>query len=114
VAAEARETNNRYAMTTRQALISPQVLTLSMVYFAIVFGLYGLDFWILIIIKRSLSIQDNFVVTLLVSMFVGGLALVLIMILGAMAVLRLGSAPPLTARCGALVAVANSVTQSAP
>lgn len=36
-----------------------------MVYFAIVFGLYALGFWIPTIIKKSLAIQDNFVVTLL-------------------------------------------------
>ncbi|MDQ2880527.1 MAG: MFS transporter [Actinomycetota bacterium] len=65
--AEAVETNSRYSMTSRQALISPRVLALSMVYFAIVFGLYGLGFWIPTIIKKSLSIQDNFVVTLLVA-----------------------------------------------
>ncbi|MGH3547056.1 MAG: MFS transporter [Pseudonocardiaceae bacterium] len=64
---EALETNSRYSMTSRQALISPRVLALSMVYFAIVFGLYGLGFWIPTIIKKSLSIQDNFVVTLLVA-----------------------------------------------
>lgn len=67
LAAEAWETNNRYSMTTRQALTSPRVLALSMVYFAIVFGLYGLGFWIPTIIKKNLSIQDNFVVTLLVA-----------------------------------------------
>ncbi|MDQ2790847.1 MAG: MFS transporter [Actinomycetota bacterium] len=67
LAAEAVETNSRYSMTGRQALTSPRVLALSMVYFAIVFGLYGLGFWIPTIIKKSLSIQDNFVVTLLVA-----------------------------------------------
>jgi ACS family tartrate transporter-like MFS transporter len=62
-------------MTGRQALISPRVLALSMVYFAIVFGLYGLGFWIPTIIKKSLTIADNFVVTLLVAApYVVGLA----------------------------------------
>ncbi len=65
LAAEARETASRYAITTRQALVNPRVLTLSLVYFALVFGLYGLGFWIPTIIKKSLAIQDNFVVTLL-------------------------------------------------
>jgi ACS family tartrate transporter-like MFS transporter len=67
LAAEATETNNRYSLTSRQALFSPRVLALSMVYFAIVFGLYGLGFWIPTIIKKSLTIADNFVVTLLVA-----------------------------------------------
>ncbi len=65
LAAEAKETSSRYTMTTRQALVNPRVLALSMVYFAIVFGLYGLGFWIPTIIKKSLSIQDNLTVTLL-------------------------------------------------
>jgi len=78
LAAETGETNNRYSTTSRQALISPRVLALSMVYFAIVFGLYGLGFWIPTIIKKSLSIADNFVVTLLVAApyVVGTLAII--------------------------------------
>lgn len=76
--AEARETNSRYPITTRQALINPRVLALSMVYFTIVFGLYGLGFWIPTIIKDSLAIDDNFVVTLLVAApyVVGAIAIV--------------------------------------
>lgn len=76
--AESRETSSRYTMTTRQALVNPRVLVLSMVYFAIVFGLYGLGFWIPTIIKKSLAIQDNFTVTLLTAApyAVGAIAIV--------------------------------------
>ena len=63
--AEARQTSSRYFFTTRQTLVNPRVLALSLVYFALVFGLYGLGFWIPTIIKKSLAIQDYFLVTLL-------------------------------------------------
>jgi MFS transporter, ACS family, tartrate transporter len=77
--AEAAATTSRYSMTTRQALTNPRVLTLSMVYFTIVFGLYSLGFWIPTIIKKSLTIEDNFVVTLFVAApyAVGAVAIIL-------------------------------------
>ncbi|MGH7883472.1 MAG: MFS transporter [Candidatus Dormibacteraceae bacterium] len=45
--------------------MNPRVLALSLVYFALVFGLYGLGFWVPTIIKKSLAIQSNLSVTLL-------------------------------------------------
>ncbi|MEO6899711.1 MAG: MFS transporter [Mycobacteriaceae bacterium] len=63
--AEARQTESRHGMTARQALFDRRVLTLSGVYFALVFGLYGLGFWIPTIIKTNLAISDNLTVTLL-------------------------------------------------
>jgi MFS family permease len=65
LAVEARETASRHRITARQALHDRRVLVLSGVYFAIVFGLYGLGFWIPTIVKSSLAIEDDFVVTLL-------------------------------------------------
>jgi len=63
--AEARETESRHRITALQALVNPRVLTLSGVYFALVFGLYGLGFWIPTIVKTNLAIKDNLTVTLL-------------------------------------------------
>lgn len=63
--AEARETESRHRITALQALVNPRVLTLSGVYFALVFGLYGLGFWIPTIVKTNLGIKDNLNVTLL-------------------------------------------------
>lgn len=75
---EARETDQQYSLSMRQALVHPRVLALSLVYFAIVFGLYGLGFWMPTIIKQSLSIKDNFTVTLLTAVpyAVGAVAII--------------------------------------
>jgi len=61
------------------ALYEPRVLGLSLIYFAIVFGLYGLGFWLPTILKSSLKIEDNLVVTLLTAApyAVGAVAIVL-------------------------------------
>ncbi|WP_370946148.1 MFS transporter [Amycolatopsis sp. cg5] len=65
-------------MPVRRALLHPRVLGLGMVYFAIVFGLYGLGFWMPTILKASLKIEDNFVVTLLTAVpyAIGAVAMV--------------------------------------
>lgn len=77
--AEARETESRHRITALQALVNPRVLTLSGVYFALVFGLYGLGFWIPTIVKTNLGIEDNLTVTLLTAApyAVGAVAIVL-------------------------------------
>lgn len=77
--AEARETESRHRITARQTLVNPRVLTLSGVYFALVFGLYGLGFWIPTIVKTNLAIKDNLTVTLLTAApyAVGVIAIVL-------------------------------------
>lgn len=61
-----------------KTLYQPRVLGLSLIYFAIVFGLYGLGFWLPTIIKTSLSIEDNLHVTLLTAApyVVGAIAIV--------------------------------------
>lgn len=79
LAREERETAGANPLSTRQALVHPRVLLLSLVYFAIVFGLYGLGFWMPTIIKSSLAVDDDFVVTLLTAApyAVGAVAIVL-------------------------------------
>lgn len=64
--------------SVRQTLYQPRVLALSAIYFAIVFGLYGLGFWLPTIIKSSLAIEDNLNVTLLTAApyVVGAVAIV--------------------------------------
>lgn len=65
-------------MPVRRALLHPRVLGLGMVYFTIVFGLYGLGFWMPTILKANLGIADNFVVTLLTAIpyAIGAVAMV--------------------------------------
>lgn len=67
------------SFTIRQSLTHPRILMLSLIYFAVVFGLYGLGFWMPTIIKDSLGIKDNLNVTLLTAApyAVGSVAIVL-------------------------------------
>jgi MFS transporter, ACS family, tartrate transporter len=65
LADEAAATAARGELGAARSLRHPRVLLLSLVYFAIVFGLYGLGFWMPTIIKQSLAIDDNLHVTLL-------------------------------------------------
>ncbi|MEJ7755350.1 MAG: MFS transporter [Nocardioidaceae bacterium] len=76
---ERKEVESKHSMSVLKTLSHPRVLGLSAVYFAIVFGLYGLGFWLPTIIKESLQIEDNFNVTLLTAApyAVGAIAIVL-------------------------------------
>ncbi|GAA1667641.1 MFS transporter [Fodinicola feengrottensis] len=63
--AEDAKTRARHHMTVLQAIVKPRVLALSLIYFATVFGLYGIGFWLPQIIKKSLGISSNLQVSLL-------------------------------------------------
>jgi len=65
-------------LTAFKSLAHPRVLALSVIYFAIVFGLYGIGFWLPTIVKESLGIEDNLDVTLLTALpyLVGAVAIV--------------------------------------
>ncbi len=67
-------------LTAWTSLAHARVLALSLVYFAIVFGLYGIGFWLPTIVKESLGIADNLTVTLLTAApyAVGTVAIVLV------------------------------------
>ncbi len=67
-------------LTAWRSLGHPRVLTLSLIYFAIVFGLYGIGFWLPTIVKESLGIADNLDVTLLTAApyVVGAVAIVVV------------------------------------
>jgi len=67
-------------VTAWKSLGHPRVLALSLIYFAIVFGLYGIGFWLPTIVKESLAIEDNLDVTLLTALpyVVGALAIVVV------------------------------------
>lgn len=62
-----------------RTLYEPRVLVLSLIYFSIVFGLYGLGFWLPTLIKTNLNIAGNFTVTLLTAApyAVGAIAMVI-------------------------------------
>jgi len=55
----------RHDFGIAKAILHPRVLALSLVYFSIAFGLYGLAFWMPTIIKSSLAIESNLAVSLL-------------------------------------------------
>ncbi|KUO16425.1 hypothetical protein AQJ91_36015 [Streptomyces dysideae] len=63
--AEATEIEAHHPQSELASLKDPRVLGLAAVYFTLVFGLYGLSFWLPTIIKSSLGIEDNLTVTLL-------------------------------------------------
>ena len=67
-------------LTAWRSLGHPRVLALSLIYFAIVFGLYGIGFWLPTIVKESLGIEDNLNVTLLTALpyLVGAVAIVVV------------------------------------
>jgi len=67
-------------LTAWRSLAHPRVLALSLIYFAIVFGLYGIGFWLPTIVKESLGIEDNLDVTLLSALpyVVGAIAIVVV------------------------------------
>jgi len=67
-------------LTAWKSLGHPRVLALSLIYFAIVFGLYGIGFWLPTIVKESLGIADNLDVTLLTALpyLVGAVAIVVV------------------------------------
>lgn len=61
---DARATQyQRFGM--KEAMFHPRSLALALIYFAVVFGLYGIGFWMPTLIKKQLSISDNLDVTLL-------------------------------------------------
>ncbi|WP_163507284.1 MFS transporter [Fodinicola acaciae] len=63
--AEAQTTSARHHISALGAIVKPRVLALSLIYFATVFGLYGIGFWLPQIIKSSLGISSNLQVSLL-------------------------------------------------
>lgn len=65
IEAEGAEVRQRHNFGVARSILHPRVLALSLVYFSIAFGLYGLAFWMPQIIKTSLAIESNFVVSLL-------------------------------------------------
>lgn len=77
--AERRLVESTHSIGVVKSLSHPRVLGLSLVYFAIVFGLYGLGFWLPTIIKTTLHIGDNLTVTLLTAApyAIGAIAIVL-------------------------------------
>lgn len=108
ITAEAVETGRRHRISPWRVLIMPRVIALSLIYFAIVFGLYGLGFWIPTIIKKSLNIHDNLNVSLLTAApyAVGTVTIVL----WGRLVDRRGHAPLLTAIPMTLGGLALTVT----
>lgn len=62
---ESSEIESKHSISAFKSLAHPRVLILSLVYFTLVFGLYGLGLWLPTIIKSSLQLHDNLVVTLL-------------------------------------------------
>lgn len=71
---------SRGGLTAWRSLAHPRVLLLSLIYFAIVFGLYGMGFWLPTIVQDSLGIEDTLNVTLLVAApyLVGAIAIVVV------------------------------------
>lgn len=61
--AEEAQTRSTFKYTVAQALTQPRILLLSLVYFGLVTGLYGIGFWLPTIIKGKLS-DDSFIITL--------------------------------------------------
>jgi ACS family tartrate transporter-like MFS transporter len=76
---EARASEGQH-ISEWQSLRHPRVLGLSLVYFSIVFGLYGLGFWLPTIVQESLQIEDTLDVTLLTAApyVVGTVAIVVV------------------------------------
>ena len=76
---ERAEIESNHSMSALKSLTNPRVLLLSFVYFTVVFGLYGLGLWLPTIIKSSLQLTDNLVVTLLTAApyAVGAVAIVI-------------------------------------
>jgi MFS family permease len=77
--AEEGAARTAHGLSTLRSSFNPRVALLSLVYFTIIFGLYGLGFWMPTIVKERLSIGDNLVVTLLTAApyAVGTVAIVL-------------------------------------
>lgn len=65
IEAEGAQIRQRHDFGITKSILHPRVLALSLVYFSIAFGLYGLAFWMPQIIKSSLAIESNLVVSLL-------------------------------------------------
>lgn len=65
IAADDARVRARHDFGVAKSILHPRVLALSLVYFAIAFGLYGLAFWMPQIIQASLSIESNVAVSLL-------------------------------------------------
>lgn len=65
IAAEGAEVRQRHDFGVARSILHSRVLALSLVYFSIAFGLYGLAFWMPQIIKASLAIDSNLQVSLL-------------------------------------------------
>ncbi len=65
ITAEGAEVRQRHNFGIGRSILHPRVLALSLVYFSIAFGLYGLAFWMPQIIKASLAIDSNLQVSLL-------------------------------------------------
>ena len=65
IESEGAKVRQRHDLGIAGSILHPRVLALSLVYFSIAFGLYGLAFWMPQIIKSSLAIDSNLQVSLL-------------------------------------------------
>ncbi|MGI8720718.1 MAG: MFS transporter [Geodermatophilaceae bacterium] len=65
IESEGSRVRQRHDFGIAKSILHPRVLALSLVYFSIAFGLYGLAFWMPQIIKASLAIDSNLLVSLL-------------------------------------------------
>ena len=65
IESEGAQIRQRHDFGIAKSILHPRVLALSVVYFSIAFGLYGLAFWMPQIIKSSLAIESNLQVSLL-------------------------------------------------
>lgn len=65
IESEGAQIRRRHDFGIAKSILHPRVLALSLVYFSLAFGLYGLAFWMPQIIKSSLAIESNFHVSLL-------------------------------------------------
>jgi MFS family permease len=79
LAAENRTIESEHSMSALKSMTHPRVMALSAVYFALLFGIYGIGFWLPTIIKRSLGMTNHLDITLLTAApyAVGALAIVL-------------------------------------
>ncbi|MGL5930172.1 MAG: MFS transporter [Dermatophilaceae bacterium] len=54
-----------HGLSSLRSAFTPRVALLALVYFTLIFGLYGLGFWMPTVVKSRLDIADNLTVTLL-------------------------------------------------
>ncbi|MGL5908845.1 MAG: MFS transporter [Phycicoccus sp.] len=95
VRAEEGASRAAHGLSSLRSAFTPRVAVLAFVYFTLIFGLYGLGFWMPTVVKSRLDIADNLTVTLLTAApyAVGTVAIVL----WGRVVDRRGGGPMLTA-----------------